>query len=119
MIPEAYGGIGLGFGALAAILEEAGGALLADPLIQAGVLAAKSIQGRALPLRLLGTDEIRQHLLRLGNRGLDTRNLRLNKGEASLHLLALDGVHTPSATICLGGDIGRCDRRRGLDARPG
>ena len=56
VIPERYGGLGLGFAAMGAIIEEAGAALLADPLAQAAVLAARTVLHA-------GDEALRQELL--------------------------------------------------------
>ena len=56
LVPEAYGGLGLDFRAMAALLEELGRGLNAEPLVGAAVLAARTL--------VLGDNEtLKQRLL--------------------------------------------------------
>lgn len=56
LVPEAHGGLGLGFAELSVVLQELGKGLLADPLVASAVLAGRVIQhgaNEALKARLL------------------------------------------------------------------
>ncbi len=56
LVPESHGGLGLGFGELAVVLQELGKGLLADPLVASAVLAGRAIQHG-------DNDALRQQLL--------------------------------------------------------
>lgn len=56
LVPEAHGGLGLGFAELSVVLQELGKGLLGDPLVASAVLAGRVIQhgaNEALKARLL------------------------------------------------------------------
>jgi alkylation response protein AidB-like acyl-CoA dehydrogenase len=78
LVPEAYGGLGLGFAELAVVLQELGKGLLAEPLVSSAVLAGRvlchgtneSLKARLLP-KLAEASLLPSVAWQEGNGGLD------------------------------------------------